>query len=64
MGPLIYCGEVCAVLNLGDVSCCLSCHEDEEFGYEMCEYDMPGGFTAYTCCAVMRASEDKRNEVQ
>lgn len=33
-------------------ACCLSCHEDDEMGYEMCHATLDTGEVAYVCCYV------------
>ena len=51
----LHCYDVEKELQLGPVNCCLSCHQDQDAGYEMADYDLPDGRPAYTCCAIMRA---------
>lgn len=46
--------------GLPNDGCCDSCHEDDEWGYEMC-YLKPEGRTrtdAYVCCAISCAVND------
>lgn len=48
-----YCTELREVLKAAGEpvpeECCGSCHDDEEFGYEMCEIEREDK-TYYVCC--------------
>lgn len=46
------CGE------FPEASCCISCHEDEGYGYGLLEYGSPKVHT-YVCCGVDQWAEDK-----
>jgi hypothetical protein len=37
-----------------DDHCCMTCHEDEEYGYDMLWVDLPDKTDAYVCCVVAR----------
>lgn len=49
---MIYCTEVADKFDLKE-GCCSSCHEDEEeYGYDMCEFELPSGETVHVCCRI------------
>lgn len=44
--------------------CCLSCHEDDEMGYEMCFDTLVTGEAVYVCCYVACWLEEFRQVVE
>lgn len=41
-------------------SCCTSCHEDQDIGYNMLNLDLGKNRSAEVCCGVMTAIEQYR----
>ena len=41
-----------------DGSCCMSCHDDEEYGIDMREVELGKGRISYLCCTVLEALKE------
>lgn len=56
----LYEDDLMEILGLSykETGCCTSCHEDQNMGYDMCEWTYEGQ-DIYVCCDVYRALEAK-----
>jgi hypothetical protein len=54
------CEKAAKALDLGEIKCCNSCHEDaDEYGYEMCHIYI-GSDWYEVCCSVSVAVKDPK----
>lgn len=51
-----------ALRRLYKVECCMSCHDDEEEGYDaLTEVDLGKGRYAYVCCVILNELHERKN---
>ena len=55
MLSLILCSDLHRILKF---SCCVSCHDDQEYGYDLMEYETEKHIV-YHCCGVSREQLEK-----
>lgn len=64
----VNCEEIKRLINQSDLQCCISCHEDDDMGYEdalLDIYDKNDRFIGQVCCKVANAYDKfKEKEVR